>query len=106
MIKTFGLTCAVLLGLSLSGCLAHPASHETFVNQGTYWVGKTIYALRNNSWPSQAIKQLPNGNMEEEWISGYVTNRCREFYEYDPRTSIIVGWRFEGSKADCISVAP
>jgi len=71
-------------------------------------VGNSIHVLRGMySSPPLSIKQLPNGNMEEERIAGYGNrDRCREFYEYDPRTSIIVGWRFEGSKADCISVAP
>jgi len=103
MIKTFRLTCAVLVSLYLSACIGRPASHETFVNQSTYWVGKSIDRLHRNSGPSSGVHQLSNGDFEEEWIRG---TKCREFYEYNPRTSIIVGWRFEGSKADCISVAP
>jgi hypothetical protein len=94
---------AMLAVLPLSGCLVgHPASHETFVNQSTYWVGKPIQNRRNNSGPSLGVKPLPNGNMEEEWI----WETCRKYYEYDPKTSIIVGWRFVGSTTECISVAP
>jgi hypothetical protein len=94
----------MLATIALSGCLVgHPASHEIFVSQSTYWVGKPIQNRRDRSGPSLGVRTLPNGHMEEEWVRGH---KCRSFYEYDPKTNIIVGWRFEGSTADCISVAP
>ena len=97
------LVTAMLIALTLSGCVGHPANHETFVNQSTYWVGKSIQDRRRNSGHSLGVKQLPSGNMEEEWVWG---SKCRKFFEYDPKTNIIVSWRFEGSTTECISVAP
>lgn len=99
---TFPVT-AMVASFGISACLGYPASHETFINQSAYWVGKSIFSLKRNSGPSYDIKKLPNGNMEEEWVEGL---KCRGFYEYDTRTNIIVSWRFEGSATDCISVAP
>ena len=44
---------------------------------------------------------LPNGNIE----NGYqYRGTCRYFFEFDPNTRIILGWRFEGSKTDCAIV--
>lgn len=45
-------------------------------------------------------RSLPNGHIEKEyrWIRS-----CRYYYEIDPATNIIVGWRFEGSKQDCVT---
>ena len=85
----------------LTACWGYPASHETFVNQSNYWVGKSIQSLRRSSPPSRGIRELSNGNMEEEW--GY---KCPKFYEYDPKTNTIIGWRFVGLSEECISVAP
>ncbi len=108
MSKIFGLTVALLAGLPLSGCVGYPPSHEAFVAQQASVIGSSIHSLRGmHSTPPLSTKQLPNGNMEDQWKAGYGNrDRCHSFYEYDPQTSIITGWRFEGSKEDCISVAP
>jgi hypothetical protein len=39
-----------------------------------------------------------NGNIENEYR---FRGTCRYFYEIEPKTGRIVGWRFEGSERDC-----
>jgi len=85
----------------VAGCVGRLASHDIFVNQAHYWIGKSILALRRNSGPSRGVRQISNGHMEEEWAHGA---RCREFFEYDPATNIVVKWRFTGLPADCIGI--
>jgi hypothetical protein len=41
---------------------------------------------------------LPNGNLEAGYIWGYTQPKCRYYYEYDPKTGVIVGFRFEESE--------
>jgi hypothetical protein len=44
---------------------------------------------------------LPNGNIENEYI-GYSAKPCRTFYEYEPESGLIVGFRFEEkNQYDC-----
>jgi hypothetical protein len=103
MKRILSFTVTMLVSFCFYGCMGYPASHKTFANQSTYWVGKSIQNLRRSSGPSLGTKDLVNGHIEEGWVRGY---RCREFFEYDPQTNMIIGWRFEGSTTDCISVAP
>lgn len=44
---------------------------------------------------------LPNGNIENEYQD---RGSCHYFFEFDPKTRIIIGWRFEGSERDCAVV--
>ena len=44
-------------------------------------------------------RRLPNGNIENKYK--YIRS-CRTFFEFDPKTRIIVGWRFEGKTSDCV----
>ena len=59
----------------------HPHSH--IVLYADRFVGETV---------------LDNGNIEKKYQH---RGSCVSFYEIDWKTNIIVGWRFEGSKADC-----
>jgi hypothetical protein len=43
-------------------------------------------------------KTLFNGNIENQYR---YRGTCRYFFEVDPKTRKIVGWRFEGSERDC-----
>ncbi len=44
---------------------------------------------------------LPNGNIENEY-KWYGKGGCRSFYEYEPNSGLIVGFRFEEDKKyDC-----
>ncbi len=41
---------------------------------------------------------LLGGNLEAGFIWGHTQPRCRYFYEYEPKTGAIVGFRFEESE--------
>jgi len=46
-------------------------------------------------------RTLQNGNIENEYQD---RGTCRYFFEFNPETRIIVGWRYEGSEKDCAIV--
>lgn len=97
--------CSILLVSLLAGCIVPaPVSHETFVTFNDYWIGKDIRGLRKSSGLSLGISELSNGNKEEGWLTSW--GKCRVFFEFDSVTSIIVRWRFEGTKTECVRVAP
>ena len=41
---------------------------------------------------------LPSGNLEAGFIWGHTRPRCRYYYEYDPKTGVIEGFRYEESE--------
>lgn len=43
-------------------------------------------------------RELPNGNVETNFSW---RKHCPVFFEINPATRIIVGWRFEGNERDC-----
>jgi hypothetical protein len=51
----------------------------------------------------QGTKFLPNGNVEEEFKIGR-RHQCRVFFEIDKTANKITGWRYEGTKQDCVIV--
>ncbi len=90
-----------LMWMPLAGCsLVTP--HENFRLIHDHVVGKSI------DLPPRAIKAypedlisttvLPSGNIENQY---QFRGTCRYFYEVNPKTRIIMGWRFEGSERDC-----
>lgn len=93
----------LLPALVSMGCLSYGDRHEAFIKKGNYYVGKTIQFYRNGAGKSEGIKQLANGNFEEEWKN----NRpgCSFYYEYTAVTEIIVAFRFTGNKTNCISTS-
>lgn len=80
--------------------------HENFKNILGKDVGKraddplNTIALSADWFAGETI--LENGNTEKKYK---YKGSCVYFYEIDRKTNIIVGWRFEGSKADC-AIAP
>jgi len=38
---------------------------------------------------------LPNGNLEAGFIWWHTQPKCRYYYEYDPKTGVIEGFRYE-----------
>ncbi len=92
------------LCLSPLGCSStHP--HDNFKNHHARNVGMRADDPRGDAvlyarwFRGEAI--LDNGNIEKSY---QYRGSCVYFYEIDRKTNIIVGWRFEGSKADCIIV--
>jgi hypothetical protein len=43
-------------------------------------------------------RPLPNGNLEAGFGLYYPEPKCRYYYEYEPKTGVIVGFRFEESE--------
>ena len=49
-------------------------------------------------------RTLPNGNIEDQYYDGLLRNKekCHYFYEYEPKSGLIVNFRFEEKeKYDC-----
>jgi len=105
-IKRFGLGAGLILALSSCANLFGPTPHENFQNHMMLAVGVRLDNPYTWADPNRLVSesQLLNGNIENEYILMSVGPQanCRYFYEYDPETRIIVGWRFEGSEEDCV----
>ena len=101
----------VLLSAIVLGCACGP-SHSAFLAQANTMIGKPIpLSWKHNNSDSpyfRGDKLLSNGNREIGWLYTwgyrYRKGECRRYYEYDPKTDIIVRWRFEGAESDCLSV--
>lgn len=93
---------AVALMLLLLPSCSSVTPHENFKAHMSHNVGMRIDESRGDNWAIQ--KYLvntvwhSNGNVENEYE---FRGTCRYFFEFDPKTRIIVGWRFEGSEHDC-----
>ncbi len=77
--------------------------HENFKEHMADSVGRS---LDSANWSKAYIKpttvrSVLNGNVENEYKW---RGTCRYFIEFDPRTRIIVRWRFTGSEEDCTVV--
>ncbi len=51
-------------------------------------------------------RPLPNGNLEAGFIWGHTQPRCRYYFEYEPNTGVIVGFRFEESERFACRISP
>ncbi len=51
-------------------------------------------------------RPLPNGNLEAGFIWWHTQPRCRYYYEYEPKTGAIVGFRFEESERFACRISP
>lgn len=76
--------------------------HENYLQLRKSYIGKSIekvipqFAEVNRNLIS--ITELDNGNIEYKFFEG---RTCRTVFEVNPRTQIIVDFRFEGNKEDC-----
>ena len=86
----------------LAGCVSSVTPHENFVAHGNHNIGSTIDRPRDvgSTNPDYLLtsRTLPNGNVENTYRG---RGTCRSFYEFDPRTRIILGFRWEGTEQDC-----
>jgi hypothetical protein len=46
-------------------------------------------------------KNLPNGNIEQEYRFG---PDCQVYFEIDKTSRKIIGWRYEGAQEDCVLI--
>ncbi len=88
----------------LEGHLEHMKTHPNIY--APYW------ANRASGYGFVGSKTLPNGNIEDEYFDGFSDVRdkrngvfihnCIYFYEYEPKSGLIVNFRFEEKKKyDC-----
>lgn len=79
--------------------------HENFKSLMAHNVGSTIDDpnVIGSTLPKHLMesKTLPSGNIENKYKG---RRTCRKFFEFDPKTRVIVGWHFEGSEEDCVIV--
>ena len=91
--------CFVLLMPSACSAVTSQENFRMIIGES---VGKSIDLPPRvtNAYPEDLVSSthLPNGNIENQYR---YQGACRYFYEIDPKTRIIVGWRYEGSERDC-----
>jgi hypothetical protein len=95
-----------VLCASLTAC----ASGRAYENLGNWMqeqIGKSAEdpdAYRNRYRNLHvAAKELPNGNVEEQYRTGRGL-RCQVYFEIDKATRKIVGWRYGGTQEDCVLI--
>lgn len=93
----------LILPILLAAACAHDL-HGNFQSHISSAVGESIDAPHNWARQDRFLRaiELPGGNIENEYK---LRDSCRYFYEYEPSSRVIVGWRYEGQEADC-SIAP
>ena len=100
---TLRATIALTLSALLTACL-YTSGHKVFLHNMQFEVGKSAddpYSYRNlYRRRLLSAKDLPNGNLEEEFPDGR-RERCRVFFEIDKVARKIVSWRYEGTEDDC-----
>ncbi len=78
--------------------------HARFLSNGQGRIGDNMYSPSWQNYNKEDVIKtttLPNGNIENEY-KWYGEGGCRRFYEYEPNSGVIVGFRFEEDKKyDC-----
>lgn len=98
-----------LIIICVSGCACGP-NYTAFIAQQSSVIGRPLspgwLSAKTGDHGFLGRKLLLNGNMEVGglWLVRNQQNECRVYYEYNPKTNIVVRWRFEGSETDCVSV--
>ena len=92
---------AGLLSIVLLSCGGH-LSHENFLTFAGRHVGSNMEEVNPTTRVTGYVdgRILANGNSEygfKYWKT------CRVYYEVDPETRIIVDWRWEGLRKDCVA---
>jgi hypothetical protein len=99
-----------LLPLLLSGCVlfvdtSSEARHKWWIEDKESIIGKgNMHDCRLRHCPYRqgnlflGDRVLPNGNLEAGFIDGHNQPKCRYYYEYEPKTGVIVEFRFEESE--------
>lgn len=107
------------LTAAIAGCITTTSYRvDAFMLSSNSFVGKTIPEFEK--YISNAIhigvKPLPNGNLEKEYANQWrwkyddsggvrkVILLCHYFYEYEPRSSLIVKFRFEEKVANACQI--
>ena len=85
------------LTFAVTGCVTTTGYRvDLFMAHGNSYVGKTIsQAERGFNSIHLGIKTLSNGNSEKEYIHFWMRDKCHFFYEYEPKSGLIVKFRIE-----------
>jgi hypothetical protein len=94
---------AALLSIVIGACASTDSAHENFKNIMNAKVGTRSDSPSARLWRDPAarisVRTLNNGNVEE----GYRQWRaCKYYFEIEPTTQKIVGWRYEGARDECV----
>ena len=91
---------ASLLPVTMLSCIIVPHPHETFISHRNNEVGRKIEEVKSSTSVKGYTNSrfLPNGNVEYGFRA---RGTCRVYYEVDPKTRIIVSWRWEGLRKHC-----
>ena len=93
-----------LLAALVAGCAWKPRG-ENFRQVMERQVGKradapdfypVLYRLRQVD-----SKPVANGHREDKYLAGY-QGKCALFFEVDPATGIVTGWRADAGDRDCV----
>ena len=84
-----------------TACFPTMSGHEAFLARYESYVGKPLKLFRDqfnyrNGYAPLTEKRLSNGNYEIEIDNALPRSQCKIFYEYNPRRSIVVAWRYIG----------
>ena len=98
-----------LLLPALVSCTTSTTPHENFKLHMQYEIGKKANDPNTSivRYPQLVTEKniLLNGNFEVGFaISAGVRGDCVAFFEIDKETNVIVDWRYEGSKENCVIV--
>lgn len=96
----------VLYSISIISCaIGANWPHENFKAIYSGKIGESIDnpELLAGGYPKKKVgsRNLPNGNIETEYRMKNPWGVCRIYYEVNPATRIIVGWRYDGTTKAC-----
>lgn len=81
--------------------------HENFKEIYGGNVGKNIDdpSVLAGGYPKEKVgsRNMVNGNMEISYRLKNPWGVCYLFYEVDPKTRVIVDWRYEGANETCVA---
>lgn len=103
---------ASFLVASLASCASMFETERNVAHEYFEYIMSTKVGMKYDDPPSYtgidtdqfiSSNALANGNME----NGYRLNKgCTYYFEINPNTSKIVGWRYKGSENDCAITPP
>jgi hypothetical protein len=95
------------MAVCLASACAATSPEENFKQAMQGEIGKNADAPNAYTtyygWRRLSVRQLPNGNIEEEYPEGRGYG-CPVFFEIEKQSRIIVGWRAHGKPEDCVRV--
>lgn len=95
-----GLPACLTISMLLASCAGDP--HQNYVDISRRNIGRNIQSypqLMDRKHLLLEVKPLASGRLEYRYR---YYRSCVDIYEVDPKTHIILDFRWEGSKEDCV----